>query len=256
MLAIAVLIALPRSGKKEAEKPQPVKAPAPVKQLSKNELNAEKIDVLNRYASVVSHDLKNPLASMKNIAYYFSNSVKLEGEVPNKMLKMLSSEVDRMNKMIVDLLDLTRIRQFNSVISDLDVLITEAVEKEKSDKIKFDLNLANLKAKVDPEKFKQVILSLVKNSKDAVGSGGGDISINMSQTGGNAAIEITDTGKGMDEQTLEKCFDPMFSTKTAKALGMSLTVSKQIINMSGGSIKAENCPGKGAKFTVTLPLAS
>ncbi|MCL2484969.1 MAG: ATP-binding protein [Endomicrobia bacterium] len=219
----------------------------------KEEQNDEKLVVLNKFASIASHDLKNPLASLKNIAYYFKNAVKIDGEIPNKMLKMLSSEVDRMDKMIVELLDSTRVKQLKPVISDLYVLINEAVEKEKSESVNFKLNLTNYKVNVDPEKFKHVICSLIKNSKEAMSSGG-DISINMSKDGDYVIIEITDIGKGMDADTLGKCFDPMFSTKTAKALGMSLTVSKQIIDMSGGSIKAESCLGKGAKFTITLPL--
>ena len=223
--------------------------------LPKDELNAEKMKNLSKFASVVSHDLKNPLASLKNISYYFANSVKLDGEVPNKMLKMFVSEVDRMNKMIVEFLDLTRVKQLNPVISDLDVLINEIIEKEKGGKINFSLNLANYKANVDPERFKQVISSLIENSKDAMTPEGGTISVNMSEAEGRSVvIEITDTGKGMDDETLDKCFDPMFTTKTAKAMGMSLTVSKQIINMSDGSIKAENCPEKGVKVTIIMPL--
>ncbi|MCL2390517.1 MAG: ATP-binding protein, partial [Endomicrobia bacterium] len=224
--------------------------------LPQDELNAEKMKNLGKFASIVSHDLKNPLASLKNISYYFTNSVKLDGEVPNKMLKMFSSEVDRMNKIIVEFLDMTRIKQLNPAVSDLDVLINEVVEKEKDDKINFNLNLANYKANVDPERFKQVISSLIKNSKDAMAPEGGAISVNMSEAeGGAVVIEITDTGKGMDAETLDKCFDPMFTTKTTKAMGMSLAVSKQIINMSDGAIKAENCPDKGVKVTIILPLA-
>ena len=69
-------------------------------------------------------------------------------------------------------------------------------------------------------------------------------------------VEISDTGTGMDADTLAQCFDPMFSTKQARALGMSLTVSKQIVTMHGGAIKAESSLGRGSKFIINLPLSA
>ncbi len=221
----------------------------------KEELNKEITAVLNKFASIASHDLKNPLSSIKNIAYYFNHSVKLVGEVPNKMLRMLNSEVERMNKMIEELLDSTRVKQLAPVKSNLDILVKEVIENNKQDNVIFDTDIEELKSNVDPGRFKQVISSIIKNSKEAMPEGG-TINIKIFRSENNAVIEITDTGKGMDAATLEKAFDPMFSTKSAKALGMSLTVSKQIINMHGGSISAESSLGKGTKFTIKLPIAA
>ena len=84
---------------------------------------------------------------------------------------------------------------------------------------------------------------------------GGTITIKSYKSANEAFIEISDTGVGMDEEALYHCFDPMFSTKQARALGMSLTVSKQIVTMHGGNIKAESTKGKGSKFIVNLPLS-
>lgn len=221
---------------------------------SKEEIMNDKIKILNKFASVASHDLKNPLSSMKNIAYYFSNSVKLEGEVPNKMLKMLSSEVDRMNNMIVDLLDSTRVKQLNKGNNDLKNIIDEAVEKQQDERHNFDINLQPLQVYADPERMAQVFLSIIQNAKEAMPDGG-TITVKAYKSANEAFVEISDTGTGMDADTLERCFDPMFSTKQARALGMSLTVSKQIVTMHGGAIKVESALDKGSKFTVNLPLS-
>ncbi|MCL2143961.1 MAG: HAMP domain-containing histidine kinase [Endomicrobia bacterium] len=221
---------------------------------SKEEIINEKIKILNKFASVASHDLKNPLSSMKNIAYYFSNSVKIEGEVPNKMLKMLSSEVNRMNNMIVELLDSTRVKQLNKGNNDLKALINEVIEKYKEDKYSFDTSIQELYIYADPERIKQVLSSIIQNAKEAMPDGG-TMSVKAYKSANEAFVEISDTGIGMDNDTLAQCFDPMFSTKQAKALGMSLTVSKQIVAMHGGAIKAESSSGKGSKFIINLPLA-
>lgn len=219
----------------------------------KEELNREKLAAISKFASVVSHDLKNPLASIKNIAYYFKNSIKLDGETPNKMLKMLSSEADRLNAMIVDLLDMTRIKQLIFSENDLSVLVEEVLKNEQKEKFSFKTDLQSVKSKVDPERFMQVIKNVIKNAKEAM-ENGGQISIKTYKTGDKAVIEISDEGKGMDEQTLEQCFDPLFSTKQARALGMSLTVSKQIIEISGGTIEAQSRPNEGTNIIIRLPL--
>jgi len=148
--------------------PLSAQAVSPVQAVSSSEeLNNEKIAVLNKFASVASHDLKNPLSSMKNIAYYFTHSVRIDGEVPNKMLKMLGSEVDRMNNMIVELLDVTRVKQLNLSVCDLDVLVNEAVEKESTQSVSFDLHIEKVRANVDPERFKQAVKNIIANAKDA-----------------------------------------------------------------------------------------
>ena len=219
--------------------------------MKNEELNREKLAAISKFASVVSHDLKNPLASIKNIAYYFKNSVKLDGETPNKMLKMLSSEADRLNAMITDLLDMTRIKQLIFSENDLSVLIGEVLKNEQKENISFKTDLQSVIAKVDPERFKQVIKSVITNAKEAM-ENGGQISIKTHKSGGKAVIEISDEGKGMDAQTLEQCFDPLFSTKQARALGMSLTVSKQIIEMSGGTIEAQSRPNEGTNIIIHL----
>ena len=75
----------------------------------------------------------------------------------------------------------------------------------------------------------------------------------MLLTDNEAEVIISDNGPGMEPETLENCFDPMFSTKTAKAVGMGLTVALQIVEMHGGTIKAESTKGGGCRIFVKLP---
>ena len=81
----------------------------------------------------------------------------------------------------------------------------------------------------------------------------GVIDINMTISDNKAIVTVKDTGIGMDEQTLENCFDPMFSTKTAKAMGMGLSVALQIVEASEGTINIESKQNEGTSITVTLP---
>ena len=209
--------------------------------LTKKQLNNEKNKVIARFASIASHDLKNSLGGLSNISYYFSKVFKVEGEVPNKMLGLLSSEITHLNQLIVDLLDKTRVKQIVKTHCDLKQIIEQAIENSKTDKITFNTNLVSADVYTDKDKMILTFFNIIKNAKDAMADNG-VIDINMT---------ISDIG--MDEQTLENCFDPMFSTKTAKAMGMGLSVALQIVEASEGTINIESKQNEGTSVTVTLP---
>jgi len=82
----------------------------------------------------------------------------------------------------------------------------------------------------------------------------GVVSIKMVKDNDSVEVIVSDNGIGMDDETLENCFDPMFSTKTAKAVGMGLTVALQIVEMHGGTISAQSSKGNGCKMSVRLPV--
>lgn len=220
--------------------------------LTKEELNAQKMQVLSKFASIASHDLKNPLSGLKNIAYYLTKAVKIEGETPNKMLKMLSESVDRMDSLIVSILDMTRVKQLNKIPSDISAIINALAQEFQNEKISVKLNVPEgITATADTARVKQIFYEIFKNAKDALPQGG-EISVSLKAENGIISAVIADTGTGMDEETLNNAFDPMFSTKTANAVGMGLAIAKQIAVMHGGNISASSTPQKGSTFTVTL----
>ena len=112
-----------------------------------------------------------------------------------------------------------------------------------------------LSAKVyaDSERMKQVFFNIIKNAKDSMNNKG-TILIKMSLNNNNIITTIVDCGQGMNEETLENCFDPMFSTKLAKSIGMGLTVARQIIEMHNGSISISSKIQKGTTVEVSLPI--
>ena len=220
--------------------------------LTRQQLNTEKNKVIARFASIASHDLKNSLGGLSNIAYYFSKVFKIEGEVPNKMLGLLSSEVAHLNQLIVELLDKTRVKQITKTNCDLKQIIEQAMESAKNDKISFNANLVPANIYADKDKMVLTFYNIIKNAEDAMANGG-SVDINMAIADNKVTVVVKDTGIGMDEQTLENCFDPMFSTKTAKAMGMWLTVALQVIEACDGTINIESRKDEGTSVTITLP---
>jgi signal transduction histidine kinase len=221
--------------------------------LTRRELNNEKNKVIARFASVASHDLKNSLGGLSNISYYFSNVFKVEGEVPNKMLALLSSEVTHLNQLIVELLDKTRVKQITKAGCNLKQIMEQAIESSKAENITFNVNLIPADVYGDKDKLILTFSNIIKNAKDAMATGG-IIDINMEKTDNKMKVTIKDTGIGMDSQTIENCFDPMFSTKTAKAMGMGLTVAQQVIEAHDGTIDINSRKNEGTTVTVTIPV--
>lgn len=221
--------------------------------LTRRELNNEKNKVIARFASIASHDLKNSLGGLSNISYYFSNVFKVEGEVPNKMLALLSSEVTHLNQLIVELLDKTRVKQITKAGCNLKQIMEQAIESSKAENITFNINLIPADVYGDKDKLTLVFFNIIKNAKDAMATGG-VIDINMEKIDNKMKVTIKDTGIGMDSQTIENCFDPMFSTKTAKAMGMGLTVAQQVIEAHDGTIDINSRKNEGTTVTVTIPV--
>lgn len=221
--------------------------------LTRSQLNAEKNKVIARFASVASHDLKNVLGGLSNIAYYLSKALKVENETQKKMLTLLSTEVNNLNTRIVDLLDMTRVKQLTKKSCNLRELIIKAIEENKNDTINFETTLTDVKILADSQRITQVFSNIIKNSKDAM-KNNGTISIVMNVDNDIVSISLKDTGIGMNQETLENCFDPVFSTKTAKAVGMGLTVAKQVVEMHNGTIDIDSIENQGTTINISLPV--
>ena len=219
---------------------------------TKRQLNIEKNKVLSKFASVASHDLKNVVGGISNISYYLSKTVKPVNETQKKMLDLLATEVITLNNRITEVLDMTRVKQLTKSVCDLKDLISKAIEENKADGINFEQDLVSVKVYADPERMKQVFSNIIKNAKDAM-KNNGTITITTKIEGQNIITAISDCGQGMNAETLENCFDPMFSTKLAKAIGMGLTVAQQITEMHNGKIDISSEEQKGTSVKITLP---
>lgn len=220
---------------------------------TKKQLNFEKNQAIAKFASIASHDLKNAVGGLSNIAYYLSKSLKVENETQKKMLELLSKEVNNLNKRITEVLDMTRVKQVTKTNCDLQSIILLAISETQVPGITFEQNLIPAQIHADPEKLKQVFTNVITNAKEAM-KNIGIIKISMQIISDTVITTITDFGIGMKPEILEQCFDPMFSTKIAKAIGMGLSVAQQIVEMHNGTIKITSEPVKGTTVIISLPI--
>jgi signal transduction histidine kinase len=115
-----------------------------------------------------------------------------------------------------------------------------------------DSNLPHIK--IDTSKIKQVVWNLMINAAEAMPNGGKlALSTSFSEDKKSVVIDITDTGKGIPQENINKLFDPFFTTKESGS-GLGLAVSYGIIQQHQGHIKATSKKGQGTTFTVVLPI--
>lgn len=218
-------------------------------------VNDEKIDALGRFASITSHELKNPLASLKNIAYYLIKTSKAEDDRSKRMMTMLSTEIDRTNAMVSELSDISKSKKISKAMEDPSGIVTACLEAlQLKENITVNKDVESFQANIDKDRFRQLANNLLTNARDAIGEGTGTIDIRLKKQGESFELSIKDSGCGMDAESLLRCFEPMFSSKT-KVLGLGLTVVKEIALGHHGTVNATSEKGKGSVFTVTMPLS-
>jgi PAS domain S-box-containing protein len=218
-------------------------------------LKAERFAAIGELAGMVGHDLRNPLTSIKNAAYYLNRKRGTLMDVKEKsMFEIIDKSVEHANKIINNLLDYSK---------EISLEIEECTPKSLIDYVLLMTQIPkNIRIHdqtqdqptmwVDSNKMERVFINLIKNAIDAMPQGG-KLEIGSHQKGENVDFTFADTGTGMTEQTKAKIFMPLFTTK-AQGMGFGLAICKRIVEAHGGKISAESILGKGTTFTITLPI--
>ena len=228
-------------------------------------IRKEKLAVLGQLAGGVAHELRNPLAVIKNAAYCL-NLVLEEPDVEiREMLEILDKQVGTADKIISSLLDFARTRPPIRRKVDVNDVVRETLSRTPLPDaprvevvLELDEDLPPILA--DPDQLVQVFGNLVRNGVQAM-SQGGQVTIKTSEEcrgdpGGRpewVTVSVADSGAGISEENLKKIFEPLFTTK-AKGIGLGLALVKTLVEGHGGTIGVESQVGEGSTFTVRLPI--
>jgi PAS domain S-box-containing protein len=228
---------------------------AQLKDANERLVKSERLAAIGELAGMVGHDLRNPIAGIKNAAYYLKKKGTTISETQNKeMLETIEKAIEHSDKIINDLLDYSREMHLELTKYSAYTLVDEALRMTQ---VPNRIQIINHVQKdtliwVNSDKLIRVFINLIKNAVDAIPEHG-TIEISSCQTKDCVEISFGDTGTGIPEETLKKLFTPLFTTK-AQGMGFGLAICKRIIEAHEGKITVETAVNKGTTFTITLPL--
>ncbi len=227
----------------------------------KNEdlLRSRKLASIGILASGVAHELNNPLNNIHISAQIMEKEMGEDCPAPVKeIVGDIMGQTRRMKQIVGDLLEFARGREPHLRDIELKELIMGGYKLVSTHMdtsaihLAIDVEPQGLTIEVDPEQMERVFINLFSNAVQAM-SGSGDLGVKAPREAGFVKIEISDTGKGMPRDQVEKIFEPFYTTRD-KGTGLGLAIILNIITKHNGKIDVESEIGKGTTFTITLPV--
>ncbi|MFQ5911754.1 MAG: ATP-binding protein [Nitrospinota bacterium] len=217
----------------------------------------ERLASVGRLAAGVAHEIRNPLSSIRGFAQYFQSKFRPDSD-ERGYAKTIVEEVDRLNRVVTELLDFARPLEPRFQQTDLEEVVGHALELVASQAqgrgVRIDLQnpQAPILHTIDPDQMVHALLNIFLNSLQAMTQGGTlSVRVGRSEEDG-ATISICDTGPGIPEEDLPRLFDPFFTTKPS-GTGLGLAVVHRVIEAHDGDVQVESRPGEGTTVRVTLP---
>jgi two-component system sensor histidine kinase HydH len=226
--------------------------------LRKEMARNQRLASLGSLAAGIAHEIRNPLSSIKGFATYFKEKYRDKPE-DGEIAGILIEEVERLNRVIGQLLDFARPMTMNRQYRSLSTLIDHTLKMIQSQAtaknilIEKDLPENKLSASIDEDRMAQVLLNLYLNAFDAMAPGG-TLKVSLSSSGNGAAqISVSDTGRGIHKKDLPHVYDPYFTTKSS-GTGLGLAIVHRIIEAHDGRIDITSEEEKGTTVTLLLPV--
>ncbi|MER9870536.1 sensor histidine kinase [Mesorhizobium sp. M0136] len=237
-----------------------------------------RIEAIESFAADVSHELKNPLTSLRSAVETLP--LAKNDNSRSRLMDIIQHDVRRLDRLITDISDASRLDaelaredagtvDLKKFITDLVAVSREATRNKKAVEIEF--KVAKLPQGVKGYfvvghdlRIGQVITNLIENARSFVPEDRGHITISLARAGKFNIVTVDDNGPGIRADNIDRIFERFYTDRPAgeafgQNSGLGLSISRQIVEAHGGTLSAENIPGtkpgeiKGARFVVTLP---
>lgn len=228
-----------------------------LRQLETKIRQREKLAAIGDLAAGIAHEVRNPLSSIKGYVTFLGSLFEQNSE-NRKVAEMTGEEVDRVNRVISELLEFARPSDLKPVKTDicglidhsLGIVAQEAAFTGITIHRQLDRTLPELL--IDPDRITQVLLNLMINAIQAMDRGG-QLLARADRRGETVVVEISDTGRGISPEDEANIFNPYFTTKK-NGTGLGLAIVHKIVENHGGYVRTESRAGVGTRVSITLPL--
>lgn len=231
-----------------------------IKKLNEEIARNKRLTALGKLSAGIAHEIRNPLSSIRGLAQFVYNSFSKTDE-RKEDLNTIIQEVDRLNKLVVQVLDYAKVKELDLTYFSINNLVNKMVElfkqEIKNKQIRFYLELSPdiSQIQADEDQIRQILMNIIINAIQAI-SEEGEIKIKTEKYfikgGSGLKLIIEDNGVGISEKDLNQIFDPFFSTKE-QGSGFGLSIVYKLVEGHQGEIKVESKEGEGTKFIIYLP---
>jgi len=226
-------------------------------------MESERLAIIGQLAADVAHEINNPLQGI--VTYSHLLLEKMPPDDSNKeSIQKIVTQSNRCTGIIRGLLDFSRQRKPDKKLSDVNSILQDCVSLVENQALFHNIVIVKKfgesfpKIVLDPSQIQQVFMNMIINAAEAM-DGNGQLSLTTRFDPEDQFIEVefTDVGHGIKEEDMERIFDPFFTTKeVGHGTGLGLAISYGIVKEHKGSISVESEVGKGATFTVLLPVSA
>jgi two-component system sensor histidine kinase HydH len=231
-----------------------------IKSNQEERIKSERLAAVGHMVNSIVHDCRTPITVIKGFASVLED-FDLSREKSQECLRFIDFEVERMERMLEEILQFARDQKTRMVLVDYhcDQFVRECVVEIsallKSTQIALSPEFGcDSSIRMDPDKLRRAILNIAANAKEAL-RGRGELKITTRSSQSYALIAISDNGAGMTEQVKKKVFDPFFTHGKSGGFGLGMSITKSIIDGHSGTISVESQPGLGTTFSIQIPLS-
>ncbi|HEY9855708.1 MAG TPA: ATP-binding protein [Stenomitos sp.] len=221
-------------------------------------------DAQRRFVADASHELKSPLTSIRGHLQLLQRRPEATGDQRTTWIQTGLREVDRLTRLVNELLDLARTEAAPDMRRervDLNTIAHEVTEQFHvvADRVSEQLSQSALWVVGDPDRLRQALINLVDNAMRATRSGGRVI-VRAAHEGKSVLLQVVDTGPGIPPEAQRHLFERFYRVDSARhrdegGTGLGLAITQAIAQAHGGTLEVQSEPGQGAVFTLRLPAA-
>ena len=219
---------------------------------------AQQLAAAGQLAAAMAHEIRNPLATIRSGVQFAADSAG-DAAASRELLHGVVAEVDRINRVISQVLGFSRPRELSLDRVDLEAVVDHALmligPYSRHHQIEIDRSgpRAAVTVTADAGELQQVLLNVLLNACEASPDGGRvSLSIACADAPPRVRIVVADTGRGMTSAEAARAFEPYFTTK-ANGTGLGLAICREVMHRHGGAIDLESRPGLGTTVTLMLP---
>jgi len=223
-------------------------------------LKSERLSVLGQLTATVAHELRNPLSAIRNTLFNVRQLATNAGVKLDRPIARMERSIERCDRIISDLLEVTRNRELNRADLRADRWLAEILAEQTIRKpivLSTELGAPGAVVAADSDRLRRVVINLVDNAAQALAETPGDrskrLTVRTTVSDRELVLMVEDTGPGIPPENLSRIFEPLFSTKSF-GTGLGLPTVKQIVKQHDGIISVDSEVGRGTCVTIRLPL--